>query len=68
MKHEKKRRKTKVSFKPKNYVSTNRPSELLHMDLFIPSRTISHSGNFYELVIVNDFSMYIWTLVLESKS
>jgi len=44
---------TKVSFKPKNVVSTERPLEMLHMDLFGPSRTMSLGG----LVIVDDFSL-----------
>ena len=38
------------------------------MDLFCPSRTMSLGGNYYALVIVDDFSRYTWTLFLESKS
>ena len=45
-------KQTKVSFKPKNYVSTKRPLELLYMDLFGPSWTMSLGGNFYALVVV----------------
>jgi len=56
------------SFKLKNVVSSSRPLELLHMDLFGPSRTMSLGGNYYALVIVDDFSRYTWTLFLESKS
>ena len=37
------------------------------MDLFGPSRTMSLGGNYYALVIVDDFSRYTWTLFLESK-
>jgi len=37
-------KQTKVSFKSKNIVSTERPSEMLHMDLFGPSRTMSLGG------------------------
>ena len=58
----------KNSFKLKNVVSSSRPLELLHMDLFGPSRTMSLGGNYYALVIVDDFSRYTWTLFLESKS
>jgi len=36
--------------------------------LFGPLRTISLGGNYYALVIVDDFSRYTWTLFLESKS
>jgi len=45
-----------------------KPLELLHMDLFGPSRTMSLGGNYYALVIVDDYSRYTWTLFLESKS
>jgi len=38
------------------------------MDLFGPSRTMSLGGNYYALVIVDEFSRYTWTLFLESKS
>ena len=45
-----------------------KPLELLHMDLFGPSRTMSLGENYYALVIVDDYSRYTWTLFLESKS
>ena len=61
-------KQVKNSFKLKNVVSSSRPFELLHMDLFGPSRTMSLGGNYYALVIVDDFSRYTWTLFLESKS
>jgi len=58
----------KVSFKPKNVVSTERPLEMFHMDLFGPSRTMSLGGNLYALVTVDDFSRYTWTLFLAAKN
>jgi len=58
---------TKTSFKQKQFVSTTRPLEMLHMDLFGPSRTISIGGNYYGLVVVDDFSRYTWTLFLVTK-
>jgi len=58
----------KSSFKIKNVVSSLKPLELLHMDLFGPSRTMSLGGNYYALVIVDDFSRFTWTIFLESKS
>jgi len=58
----------KNSFQIKNVVSSLKPLELLHMDLFRPSRTMSLGGNYYALVIVDDFSRFIWTLFLKSKS
>jgi len=60
--------KLKHSFKLKNIVSTSKPLEILHTDLFGPSRTMSLGGNYYALVIVDDFSSFTWTLFLESKS
>jgi len=38
-------KQTKSSFKQINVVSTSRPLELLHMDLFGPSRTMSLGDN-----------------------
>ena len=61
-------KQTRVSFKPKNAVSTTQPLQLLHMDLFGPSRTMSFGGNYYALVIVDDFSRYTWTLFITHKS
>ena len=37
-------KQTRVSFKSKNIVSTSRPLELLHMNLFGPTRTTSLGG------------------------
>jgi len=61
-------KQVKNSFKIKKVVSSLKPLELLHMDLFGPSRTMSLSGNYYALVIVDDFSRFTWALFLESKS
>ncbi|KAL3744665.1 hypothetical protein ACJRO7_013866 [Eucalyptus globulus] len=46
------------SFKPINYVSTNHVLQLLHMDLFGPTRTQSIGGKKYCLVIVDNYSLY----------
>ena len=68
MKHVKRGNKLKIPSKLENVVSSSKPLELLHMDLFGPSRTMSLGGNYYALVIVDDLSRYTWTLFLESKS
>jgi len=60
-------KQTKNVFKTKNFVSTTRPLELLHMDLFGLSRTMSLGCNYYGLVIVDDFSIFTWTLFIVSK-
>ncbi|GJW35946.1 retrovirus-related pol polyprotein from transposon TNT 1-94 [Tanacetum coccineum] len=57
-----------TSHKPKNIVSTTKCLELLHMDLFGPSAVQSYGGNFYTLVIVDDYSRYTWTRFLKHKS
>lgn len=61
-------KQTKVSFKDKNIVSTERPLQLLHMDLFGPSRTKSFGGNLHALVIVDDYSRFTWTFFLEHEN
>nr|GFA73993.1 retrovirus-related Pol polyprotein from transposon TNT 1-94 [Tanacetum cinerariifolium] len=48
-------------------VSTTRCLELLHMDLFGLSIVWSYRGNLYNLVIVDDYSMYTWTRFLKNK-
>ena len=52
----------------KDVISTNKVLDVLHMDLFGPSRTASLARNLYALVIVDDFSRYTWTLFLASKN
>ncbi|XP_043692925.1 uncharacterized protein LOC122643365, partial [Telopea speciosissima] len=60
-------KQTKVSHKSKNEVSTTRPLELLHLDLFGPITTPSLGGSRYTFVIVDDFSRFTWTLFLKHK-
>jgi hypothetical protein len=60
-------KQTRVSFKSKNIVSTSRPLELLHMDLFGPSRTKSIIGNYYGFMIVDDYSRFCWVIFLYSR-
>ena len=55
-------------FRSKNIFSTTKPLELPHMDLFGPSRTMSLGGNYYGLVIVDDYSRFTWTLFLRTKN
>jgi hypothetical protein len=52
----------------KAFMSTSRPLELLHMDLFGPTTYASAGGNLYCLVIVADFSRYTWLFFLHDKS
>jgi len=52
----------------KTFMSTSRPLELLHMDLFGPTSYTSIGGNNYGFVIVDDFSRYTWVYFLEDKT
>jgi hypothetical protein len=56
-----------VPHHPKNVVTTKRPLELLHMDLFGLVAYISISGSKYGLVIVDDFSRFTWVFFLSDK-
>ncbi|WVZ53082.1 hypothetical protein U9M48_004068 [Paspalum notatum var. saurae] len=49
-------------------MSTSRPLELLHMNLFGPTTYTSIGGNNYGFVIVDDFSRYTWVYFLEDKT
>jgi hypothetical protein len=60
-------KQVKSSFKPKEFISTKRPLELLHIDLFGPVKTTSLGGKNYGFVIVDDFSRYTWVLFLKHK-
>jgi transposase InsO family protein len=49
-------------------MTLERPLELLHMDLFGPIAYISIGGSKYYLVIVDDYSRFIWVFFLQEKS
>ena len=61
-------KQVKNSFQSKNVVSTSKPLELLLIDLFGPSRTMSLGGNYYGLVLVDDYSRFTWTLFMKTKN
>jgi hypothetical protein len=52
----------------KNVMTTSRPLELLHMDLFGPVAYLSIGGSKHGLVIVDDFSRFTWVFFLQDKS
>jgi transposase InsO family protein len=52
----------------KSVMSTSRPLELVHMDLFGPTTYRSVGENSNSLVVVNDYSRYIWIFFLSDKS
>jgi hypothetical protein len=52
----------------KNVMTTSRPLELLHMDLFGPVAYLNIGGSKYGLVIVYDFSRFTCVFFLRDKS
>jgi transposase InsO family protein len=52
----------------KNILMTERPLELLHIDLFDLIAYISIGGSKYCLVIVDDYSRFTWVFFLQEKS
>jgi hypothetical protein len=53
-----------VQYRAKNIMTTTRLLEMLHMDLFGPITYISIGGNKYDLVIIDDYSRFMWVLFL----
>ena len=51
-------KQTRSIFKPKHVVSTFKPFDLVHMDLFGPTRIVSLNGKRFDLVIVDDYSTF----------
>jgi hypothetical protein len=56
-----------ASHSPINTVMTERPRQLLHMDIVGPSRVHFMNGKWYVLIIVDDYSRYSWVFFLKSK-
>jgi hypothetical protein len=53
-----------ISHPSKNVMTTSRPLELLHMDLFELVAYLSIEGSKYGLVIVDDYSRFTWVFFL----
>jgi len=60
-------KQVKNSFSSKNIISTSRPLNLVHLDLFGPTRIDSVSGKRYRMVIVDDNSRWTWVMFLAHK-
>jgi len=67
MRHAKGGNKLKLLFSSKNIVSTSRPLELLHLDMFGPTGNASIGGKRYGLVVVDDYSRWTWVMFLAHK-
>jgi transposase InsO family protein len=55
------------SHPPHTDVMTERPCEVLHMDLLGPARVRSAGGKWYVLVVVDDYYRYAWVFYLRDK-
>ena len=64
----KKGKKHKKSHPTKKINSVNVPLERLHMDLFGTVKYRSVSGDWYCLVVTDDYSRFSWVMCLEKKS
>nr|GEX71598.1 retrovirus-related Pol polyprotein from transposon TNT 1-94 [Tanacetum cinerariifolium] len=60
-------KRKKQSYKPKAEDTNQEKLYLLHMDLYGPIRIKSINGKKYILVIVDDYSRFIWVKFLRSK-
>ncbi|KAJ1253863.1 hypothetical protein BS78_K165300 [Paspalum vaginatum] len=56
-----------TSHAPINQVMTSYPGELLHMDTVSPARVQSVNGKWYVLVVVDDFSRFLWVFFMAFK-
>ncbi|KAK1644032.1 hypothetical protein QYE76_061837 [Lolium multiflorum] len=66
-KHDEAGKQLKKKHPIKSIITTSRPLELLHLDLFGPSHYDTLGGSKYGLVIVDDYSRYSWVFLLKSK-
>ena len=60
-------KQVKSYFKAKNIVSTSRHLKLLDLDLFGPIKIVSLSRHKYGLIIVDDYTIWIWVRFLTHK-
>ncbi|KAD5318172.1 hypothetical protein E3N88_18118 [Mikania micrantha] len=62
-----KRKQHKVSFPPIGDTKSTACLQMLHMDLFGPVKVMSMAKKKYCLVVVDDYSRFVWTFFLHSK-
>jgi transposase InsO family protein len=61
-------KQVRASHHAKNIMTTTRPLEMLHMNLFGPIAYISIGGNKYGLLIIDDYSYFTWVFFFHDKS
>ena len=60
-------KQTRLSFHVST-ISSAKPFELIHCDIWGPHKFFSYSGARYFLTIVDDFSRYTWIFLMRHKS
>lgn len=60
-------KQTKVSFRTKEN-NTSRPLEIVHTDLYAPTRTRALIGERYFMLFIYDYSRMTWVTFLQDKS
>jgi hypothetical protein len=58
---------THTQFKSKNFPSTEKPLQLVHMDLCVPSRKEGIGKENYFMLIIDDYSRLTWVSFLKEK-
>jgi hypothetical protein len=61
------RKEVRAPHHAKNIMTTIKPLEILHMDLFSPITYNNIDSNKYGLVIINDYSHFSWVFFLQDK-
>jgi hypothetical protein len=61
---------TRSKHTTKTIMTTTRPFELLHMDLFGPTHyaTLTNAASLYGFIIVDDYSHYTWVHIISYKT
>ena len=61
-------KQTRNSFKSRSVNLSIKPLELIHMNLFGPTRSASLSEKQYGYILVDDFSRFTWVFFLTHKN
>ena len=61
-------KQTRESFPSHSLNRSQQPLQLLHTDLCGPMQTMSQGGSYYFMVVVDDYSRFVWIKFLKEKS
>ena len=60
-------KQTKANFKAKEHTNSH-PFEIVHVDLYGPTKTKSLQGEYYFMLFIDDYTRMTWVTVLKEKS